>query len=316
MRGPRVARTSVALMFLLLGGAAADELPVVGFKAGKGKLLVTIGGKPVATYVYADRRIPRPYFTHVRAPGGIQVTRNHPPVKGKDPTDHAAYHPGIWMAFGDINGSDYWRNKARVRHKAFLEKPRGGPGQGSFVVRNDFLASRYGKRLHGYEVCRYTFLVRPAGYLIVWDSTFTAARRELAFGDQEEMGLGVRVATPITEKKGGVILDAQGRKTAREVWGNAADWCDYSGTIGDEHVGLTLMSDPKNFRPSWWHARDYGLLVANPFGRRAFRKGAPSKVVVKPGETFRLRYGVLLHASRQPPVLAEAYQDFLRQIRN
>ena len=56
------------------------------------------------------------------------------------------------------------------------------------------------------------------------------------------------------------------------------------------------MCHPANFRPSWFHARDYGLLLANPFGRKAFGKGDASKVVVKRGGTLRLRYGVLLHA--------------------
>ena len=59
---------------------------------------------------------------------------------------------------------------------------------------------------------------------------------------------------------------------------------------------MTIFCHPENFRPSWFHARDYGLLAANPFGRAAFNKGEPSKVVVKPGESLRLRYGMLVHA--------------------
>ena len=39
----------------------------------------------------------------------MQVTRHHPPIEGQDRVDHGTFHPGIWMAFGDISGSDYWR---------------------------------------------------------------------------------------------------------------------------------------------------------------------------------------------------------------
>ena len=46
-----------------------------------------------------------------------------------------------------------------------------------------------------------------------------------------------------------------------------ADWCDYDGIINQRQVGVTLIADPQNFRPSWFHARDYGLLLANAFGR-------------------------------------------------
>ncbi len=296
---------------------AADRTSV-SFARAPGKLLIEVGGRPLATYVYADQEIPRPYFAHVFAPGGIQVTRNHPPDKEKDPTDHATYHPGIWMAFGDVSGADYWRNRAEVVHERFAEEPAGGPGKGTFAVRNRYL-DQDGQKVICREECRRTIHVRPDGYLLIWDSTFSTAAGEFYFGDQEEMGLGVRVASPIMVEAGGTILDARGRKNGKQVWGNAADWCDYSGTIRGRHVGVTLMCHPANFRPSWFHARDYGLLLANPFGRKAFGKGETSKVVVKRGEEFRLRYGVLLHAGPENarpenagPDIEAAYADYLR----
>src|SRR5262245_25043310 len=75
---------------------------------------IKVGGKPFAVYRWKDADIRRPFFYHLHAPDGVQVTRNHPPIEGKDATDHDTYHPGLWMSFGDINGQDYWRNKARV----------------------------------------------------------------------------------------------------------------------------------------------------------------------------------------------------------
>src|SRR5262249_35622291 len=111
------------------------------------------------------------------------------------------------------------------------------------------------------------------------------------FGDQEEMGLGVRVASDMTVTKGGVITSSEGRKNEKKVWGRQADWADYSGPRG----GGRLMPDPQNFRRSWFHARECGLLVANPFGRQAFTKGEPSRVVVEKGKTVTLRFGALVH---------------------
>ena len=296
--------------WLVLPCMASGAAPVVDFVQEPGKITVTIGGEPMATYCYADESILRPYFAYVRAPGGIQVTRNQPPIEGKDLTDHPQNHPGIFLAFGDLGGGDFWRNRGRVVHEAFVEQPDGSSGEGSFAVRN-----RY-ERQDGTTVChelgRYKFLVRPSGYLLLWDSTFSADK-EFSFGDQEEMGLGVRVASPITVKAGGAMLDSEGRVGPQQIWGKTADWCDYDGMIDGRHVGVTLMVDPTNFRPSWLHARDYGLLVANPFGRKAFTGGEPSRVVVRPGETFRLSYGVLLHAdpTGSSSDLKAAYDDFL-----
>ena len=284
----------------------------VRFVRQPGKTQVRIADEPVATYVYADPEILRPYFAHVHGPGGAQVTRNHPPVEGKDKNDHATMHPGIWMAFGDLDRSDFWRNRGRVIHEEFVEKPTASKGQGRFVVRNRYVATGDAERIVCRETAGYTFLVRPEGYLLIWDSTFSA-EHVFSFGDQEEMGLGIRVATPITVASGGTILDAQGRRNGREVWGNASAWCDYSGTTGGRRVGVTLFCHPQNFRPSWFHARDYGLLVANPFGRKAFGKGEPSNVDVRPRETLRLRYGILLHSGpeRSRPDLQAAYADYL-----
>ena len=78
------------------------ELPTVEFVEQPGKIVDSVGGEPVATYVYDDPKITRPYFAHVHAPGGMQVTRHHPPIAGQDHDGPPEFHPGIWMAFGDI----------------------------------------------------------------------------------------------------------------------------------------------------------------------------------------------------------------------
>jgi hypothetical protein len=299
--------------------AAAE--PPIEFAQGNGKVTVAIDGLPFAVYYYRDGTIKRPYFAHVRAPNGIQVTRHHPPIEGQDVMDHGTFHPGIWMSFGDISGSDYWRIMAPVRHAEFVEKPEGGTGKGTFAVRNKYVDQKDPSKVVCDEVARYTFLARPEGYLILWDSTFSSDH-EFVFGDQEEMGLGFRVATPLRVEKesekylppgNGTILDSKGRKNGDQVGGNTADWCDYSGTLAGQRVGITLFCHPENFRPSWFHARDYGLLEANPFGREAFGKGEKSSIVITPGDKMRLRYGLLIHSGETGSTVdaAAAFTDYV-----
>lgn len=287
----------------------------VEFHREPGWLQITVDGAPLGTYVYSDPAIPRPYFAHLRAPGDVRVTRNHPPIAGSDPTDHASFHPGLWLAFGDLSGADTWRNKAPIEHESFVEPPSGGDGRGSFAVRNVYRPLPGGPPL-AREICRVSILVRPTGYLLILRSEITPIGRDLVFGDQEEMGLGVRVATPLSVKKGGRILDADGHRNEREVRGQAPDWCDYAGTIGDRWAGVTLMPDPANFRRSWFHARDYGLLVANPFGRKALTKGPESRVVVRPGEALHLGFGVFLHSApvASPTDPRAAHRDYFAEL--
>jgi hypothetical protein len=124
------------------------------------------------------------------------------------------------------------------------------------------------------------------------------------------MGWGARVATPLTEKNGGVIVSSSGVRTAAKSWGQSADWCDYSGKIDGKGCGVTLMAGPDNFRPSWWHNRDYGVIVANAFGRAAMKQGERSEVKVAKGERLRLVYGAMLHdgLGYDPPA---AYRSFV-----
>lgn len=306
------------IWILLSGGLAgsanfAAEPSNFAFKEEANQLVITRGSQPVATYVFRDGKILRPFFAHVHAPGGIPITRHHPPIAGQDATDHDTMHPGIWLAFGDINGQDFWRNKAVIQHERFIEPPSVRDGGVHFAALNRLL-TKEGKAL-GTQISRVSLRSRSAGYLLIWEALFEPAEGDLVFGDQEEMGLGVRMATAITEKNGGTIRNRSGAKTAKATWGQTAEWSDYSGVVGPAGVGVTLMPDPKNFRASWFHNRDYGLMVANPFGRKAMKQGDTSRVEVKKGERLRLRFGVLLYcaAQGQDADPAAAYRDFLDQ---
>ncbi|MGH7201855.1 MAG: DUF6807 family protein, partial [Planctomycetaceae bacterium] len=228
----------LATVLLTASVAVADDAPLVSFEQQDGGLQIKVGGRPIGEYRYEDEQVLRPYFRHLRTPSGVQVTRNHPPVKGKDLDDHATMHPGLWLAFGDLGGADFWRNSGRIRHVRFIEQPSGGRGRGSFAVRNAYEA---GGNTLCTEDCRITIEVRPEGYLLRWDSTFRPHDAPVAFGDQEEMGLGVRVATALAVVNGGEITDGEGRKNEEQVWGQQADRCVYSGRIDERRDGVALF---------------------------------------------------------------------------
>ena len=119
------------------------------------------------------------------------------------------------------------------------------------------------------------------------------------------------MATPLAVAKGGRIINSNGLRNEAEVWGKQADWCAYAGKIDGRRAGVMLMPHPENFRRSWFHARDYGLLVANPFGRNAFTRDEKSEIVIPKGQSLRLRFGVLVWSGE--PDLGAAYRDYLQQ---
>ncbi|MHC5541092.1 DUF6807 family protein [Singulisphaera rosea] len=285
--------------------------PVFGFESKPDRLNITRAGQPVAVYVFKDPKILRPYFANVHTPDGAKVTRNSPPVPGTDATDHETMHPGVWLGFGELSGHDFWRNKGRIEHVRFLEPPKSVRDRLEFATESRLLTAE-GSHL-GTLISRISLAGRPTGWLLVWDATFQAEGRDLVFGDQEEMGFGARVATPITEKNGGRIRNSRGQTSAEATWGQPADWCDYSGIIAGRRAGIMLLAAPSNFRSSWWHNRDYGVFVANPFGRAAMKQGPRSEHVVEPGKPLRLRFGALFHDAtpKDEKECADIYRDFV-----
>lgn len=293
---------SLAISLLFVVPATAGEVQING--ATEGSLKITVNGEPTAEYVFRYADTHRPYFTALHAPNGVQITRKQPPDPKLDVADHPLFHPGIWLSFGVLSGNDYWRNIAKTEFVGVEELVEGVENGKSFAMRFRYLDTTDSSKVICEELFRCQVLSLTDGTLIVWDSTFSGDN-EFEFGDQEEMGLGIRMATALRSEPqargdippgSGTILDAKGRKNGAEVWGEWAPWCDYSGTIDGKQAGATIFVHPDNFRPSWFHARDYGLLVANAFGQKAFGQGEESHIVVNPGEKFRLRYGIFLHS--------------------
>ena len=294
---------SIASGFAVLvsAGAWCAESPVT-FEMRANEMTIRVRGAEFATYVWNDPALPRPYFRRVLAPNGVEVTRTHPPDgaadKGND--DHPGFHPGAWLAFGDLGETDFWRNKARVRHVRFAEPPFCDGDTGRFTVMNAYETSATPPVLIAEETCTYTIQEIANGWLLRCESEFRARKDGVAFGDQEEMGFGVRIATPLTVKHGtGLLWNSEDGRNEAGTWGKTARWCAAAGNDGSRQAGMAILAGPANFRASWFHTRDYGLIVANPFGRKAMTGADDADV--KPDATplpvdtpLRLVFGVFV----------------------
>ena len=299
----------------LIASRAEAEEPTIRFKSEANRVQLIVGEQAVADYVFRDEAVSRPYFAHIKTISGQQVSRNFPPQDGVDKTDHANMHPGIWLSFGDLNGHDYWRLKAKTEHVRFLAEPHVEKGTGNFKVLNRYLATDSSEVVCEEECEVGIQLVDESCYLLTLVSDFKATSGELRFGDQEEMGLGIRVASPLAVDRnlGGRILDSERRVNGNEIWGKVARWCDYSGPMAGKWCGMTVFTSPQNFRGSWAHARDYGFVAMNPFGINAFTKADKQDITIKKGESLRLGYAVAIHESASESAYdpEKVYQQFV-----
>jgi putative membrane-bound dehydrogenase-like protein len=284
---------------------------------------IYFGEQRIATYLKRHPRLTRRALVNVMTPGGIQVTRNFPPripedidpgYSGENGIIHPHMHPGIWLGYGYVDGNDYWRLQAKVVFEGFVEQPKGNANTATFAVRNRFM-SEDGERTVCMEITRYRFERVSAGLLLRLDAEYKSDDHDFSFGDQEESGLAVRVASPIRVQGGnGTILNDRGERNGSEVWGKEALWFDYFGTINDRQVGIMVAASPHNPRASWLHARDYGVIATNPFPKQPTERREPFvRTRVRRGETFRLSYAILIHdlPADEPLDRHAAYNEML-----
>ena len=266
---------------------------------------VFLDGRRIATYQFRHDKVLRPVWINLTTPGGRQVSRNYPP-RVPDDVDpgytaepegiiHPHIHTGVWLGFGDIDGHDFWRNTARIE-QIELTEIEASADQLKFTVLNSFLTTD-GQS----EVCRqkvrYELARHPSGWQLNLAAEFFNDERGFYFGDQEESGLGIRVASPIRVQGGnGTITNSLGQTNYAKTWGHEAAWWDYSGTIDGQSCGIFVKPHADNPRSCWGHTRDYGVMVINPFPRQPKERREPYvKTPVQKGERFTLGYTVIVH---------------------
>jgi len=271
-----------------------DRTTGLRFEEQPGRLVIKSGTTVIGEFVRGDDQIRRPFFANIQTSDGIKLTRTYPPRPDFDLKDHADMHPGVWLAFGNINGTDFWRNRGTIEHVRFSTPPA--------LIDKDIHFTTLDRLLNESNIEIGTiethFIVssRHHGWRLVCQATVSPGQEDIVFGDQEEMGFGCRLATELIEKRGATVINSQGQLSCKQIWGKTAQWCDSSAEVGGQVHGVTVMASSKNFRPSWWHTRDYGLMVANPFGQAALAKGKPSQVRIKPGESMQLTFGAVFHS--------------------
>lgn len=323
----------------------AQTKPVRITKKGENILEFSVGDELVARYQYAGvvpsgdgtKPLAKPFFWPVHAPGGVPVTRAWPmqPSKPGETTDHV-HQKSAWFCHGDViaeglelkersadkrvHGIDFWAETpghGRIVCVEVGEPKPVAPNHVMISTRNEWVAPGGTKVM---EESRTIHLIAlPAGRLIALDVDLHANVCPITFGDTKEGSMGVRVNDAIRAdpkaKTGGVLTNAAGQAGEKDVWGMTADWCDYFGTIGGKHAGIAVFDHPTNPYRAAWHARGYGLMAANPFGRGESgfpsRKGTSDLVKLAKGDHLKLKYGIYAHGGDTTSGrVAEAYQKF------
>ena len=295
------------LMFVILG-----FLSVTSFAADTVKLVcsgdtiaVTINGQEFSTYHF-DKSLPKPFFSPVNAADGTVLTR---PIVGPDYKGDHPHHKGIWVSVDEVNDIKFWAEKGKIENRGVdLITAEGNPAK--LKVENHWLGEDGNAVL-----VETTSITIFANRMLAYDISFRMASGDVHFKDTKEGLFGVRIAESMREDKGsGIVTNADGKKATKECWGQRSAWVDYTGPVDGKSVGVAIFDHPKNFRPSRYHVRNYGLFSVSPFGEGAYTNGQEKPVddLFKKDSVLRMRYGIYFHAGDAVAAdVAGTYQKFL-----
>jgi hypothetical protein len=308
------------------------------------KVDITIGDVLFTTYRYADT-LEKPFLYPIVAADGITVTRGFPiaPRAGEG-VDHP-HHTGFWFNYGNVNGIDFWGNsrwlpaaekvKCGVIRLKNIEKSESMPDKGILVVNNEWVGPDGSIPLTEHATLGFS---GGKDYRIIDHiTTLTAQVPEVLFADTKEGAFAIRVARflefPSKEPK--IFYDAQGEVTkipvmnnegvngnylssegieGAGVWGTRAKWMKLYAVSGSDTVSIVFMDHPSNPNyPTFWHARDYGLFSANPFGQKDFTQGKEEfNFKLKKGEsvTFKHRLYIKSGQGMEPAEIEKEWKKF------
>lgn len=291
---------------VLAGSGVAGDVAV---EPAEDRVRVTIDGEPFTEYVHAGHD--KPILWPLLGPGGVPLTRAWPMDRGVEgePQDHP-HHESLWFTHGSVAGHDFWAPRAhgadagspvpRVEH---LSVDRCEGGEVGILETTSRWVDAAGTPLLE-ERRRMEFAGGATARSIAFTIELVAAEQDVVFGDTKEGTFAVRVRPELQPKDSNGSRGAAGRLVNSEglvdgaAWGKRARWIDYSGPVAGARKGIAMLDHPGNLRhPTWWHAREYGLCGANPFGIHDFA-GDPAGTgdhTIPAGGSLVLRYLVVLH---------------------
>lgn len=281
---------------------------------------VEIDGQLFTEYIFKNHL--KPILYPIVGPHGIGMTRNWPMKQVPGEANDHPHHESLWFSHGTVNGVNFWNahKKAfpRIEQVELLTAESGS--HGTLKTRNHWRAAADKTLLTDTRTLH--FLPLGNDRAIDFEITLQATDGDVVFGDDKEGTMAIRTHPNLRLKNdprrgvttaGGHALNSEGLSDAA-IWGKRAKWVDYWGTVDGHTVGIAIFDAPSNPRhPTTWHARDYGLVAANPFGLSAFegRPKGSGDMKIAAGKSVTFRYRFLFHqGDAQEGKVASRYEEF------
>ena len=291
------------------------------------KIDILHGDRLLTSFAWYDS-VFKPVLYPINTVGGTTVTRSYPfQLVPGERMDHP-HQVGMFFTHESVNGHDFWNLSPRIPLKDrfryghirldHYEIHETGPGEIQLTALSFWTNYHADPVLE--EVTTFLFSVKGNNFIIDRATRLKALGNKVEFKDAKDAMLGLRLAralempndwkeiyvnpdgTPGTE----AIINNEGVTgsyrnsegiTGLDVWGKKAKWLQLSGIVAGKKVAVLVIDHPQNpGYPTYWHARGYGLLAANPLGTAIFTNNQEhTNLVLPPGESVLFRHRILVH---------------------
>jgi hypothetical protein len=349
---------SVSLFSLCSFSLQAASLPISVTQEAKGGFKVEVEGKPFASYVVDQANKPYFWPVYGPTGKAMTRAFPMQEVAGEQ-RDHHHHrgitfgHEGgglqSWKpskkgegeeAVKAQGGGDTWSEagsyESLLKNKKSSQSAKVRVAGLARIVHREYRTLKSeGNRVEVLEVCdhvdvsgkrflteerRFRFEATSQVRILDFDQDLIASDGPVELEDRKDAGLSIRVPTSmaVDSKQGGEILSSEGFKNA-DAWSKKGKWCDYSGPVEGETLGVAMMSHPSTFRfPDRWHVRTYGLFTVNPFGSKVFdasvEKEEPTQIAA--GERLKLRHRFVFHAGNAAAAgIEKLYEAYSKESR-
>ena len=263
------------------------------------------------------KKYAKPIIYPIQLKPSLPMTRNFPMQKVAGEANDHPHHMSLWLGH-IISGTDFWLGTSGQIEFQKIESLDSDSNR--FAVLNHWNKKSDGATLVT-ERTVYHFGADTDSRWIYADITFEA-KQDVVFDDTKEGLFAIRTHPDLRlspdPKRGVKTVNGQATNdsgtTGKAIWGQPAKWVDYYGSIQGQAAGISLFDHPDNYKhPTTWHAREYGLIAANPFGLHYFAKApkGAGAFPVKKGEKLNLKYAVRFYLGGFDKTKTEnAFQDF------
>jgi hypothetical protein len=239
------------------------------------------------TSYYFGSKTAKPYLGPFKGMNGEQITRLN-----FEETEHP-HHRSVWFSHGSVNGVDTWNESPGI-HGFILNRGirdiENGSVMTGFTSTNTW--TDHGKKPLLEDETKLVFYAGPENVRVIdAELKLIAKYGSVVLGRTKEAGpIAVRMNYNLTVEKTGTMINGYGAVNEEEIWMKRSPWCDYYGQEDGRTYGVAIMDNPDNIGyPSYWHARDYGLMAPNNFH-------VPGDMTIAEGDSVTYKFRLVFHA--------------------